>query len=67
MVLKILSWSKGYSGIRLKLASHLVNMFNKDILPLIPSLGSVRPPAALAPLPHVPFAITGVSNILPNE
>ena len=59
MVLKILSWSKGYSGIRLKLVSQLVNMLNKDILPLIPSLGSVGASGDLAPLAHLACAMIG--------
>ena len=64
MVLKILSWSKGYSGIRLKLVSQLVNMLNKDILPLIPSLGSVGASGDLAPLAHLACAMIGEGKVL---
>ena len=64
MVLKILSWSKGYSGIRLKLVGQLVNMLNKDILPLIPSLGSVGASGDLAPLAHLACAMIGEGKVL---
>ena len=41
MALKILTWSKGYSGVRPKLVTLLLKMINHDILPVIPRQGSV--------------------------
>ena len=66
MALKILTWSKGYSGVRLKLVSHLINMLNKDILPLIPSLGSVGASGDLAPLAHMACAMIGEGKVFKN-
>ena len=52
MVLKILTWAKGFSGVRPKLVQHMIGMFNNGILPVIPSLGSVGASGDLAPLSH---------------
>ena len=41
MVLKILTWAKGFSGVRPKLVQHMIGMFNNGILPVIPSLLSL--------------------------
>ena len=64
MALKILTWSKGYSGVRPKLVNQLINMLNKDIIPLIPSLGSVGASGDLAPLSHLACAMIGENDVL---
>jgi len=64
MVLKILTWSKGFSGVRLKLVNQLTGMLNKDIIPIIPSLGSVGASGDLAPLSHLACAMIGESNVI---
>jgi len=63
MALKILTWAKGYSGVRPKLVNQLISMVNKDIIPLIPSLGSVGASGDLAPLAHLACSMIGESNV----
>ena len=64
MALKILTWSKGYSGVRPKLVNQLIAMLNKDIIPLIPSLGSVGASGDLAPLSHLACAMIGEGDVM---
>ena len=64
MALKILTWSKGYSGVRPKLVNQLIAMLNKDIIPLIPSLGSVGASGDLAPLSHLACAMIGEGDVI---
>ena len=66
MALKILTWSKGYSGVRPKLVNQLIAMLNKDIIPLIPSLGSVGASGDLAPLSHLACAMIGEGDVVYN-
>ena len=66
MVLKILTWAKGFSGVRPKLVQHMIGMFNNGILPVIPSLGSVGASGDLAPLSHLACGMIGESNVSYN-
>jgi len=59
MVLKILTFVKGFSGVRLALVEKLIQMLNRDIVPLIPKKGSVGASGDLAPLSHLALAIIG--------
>ncbi len=59
LYLKLLSYSKGYSGIRYSLASHISDFINHDILPIIPEKGSVGASGDLAPLGHMALALIG--------
>ena len=57
LVLKLLTYSKGYSGIRPDLPKKIVQFLNKDILPVIPEKGSVGASGDLAPLGHMALAL----------
>ncbi|UCH11768.1 MAG: aromatic amino acid lyase, partial [Fidelibacterota bacterium] len=59
MLLKILSLSQGYSGVRLEVVEQLVALLNADALPAIPSQGSVGASGDLAPLAHMALALIG--------
>lgn len=59
MLLKILNWSKGVSGVRLKLVQQLQKLLNHDILPVIPRQGSVGASGDLAPLAHMALPLIG--------
>ena len=59
LVLKLLTYSKGYSGIRPDLPKKIVQFLNKDILPVIPEKGSVGASGDLAPLGHMALALIG--------
>ena len=62
MVLKIASLSRGASGIRRETLEALVALVNTDILPCIPSKGSVGASGDLAPLAHMSCALIGVGE-----
>ena len=62
MVLKISSLSKGASGIRRETLETLVELVNADVLPCIPSKGSVGASGDLAPLAHMSCVLIGVGE-----
>ena len=66
MVLKLLTFVKGFSGVRLALAEKMIQFLNKDIIPLIPEKGSVGASGDLAPLAHLALAIIGEGHVFYN-
>ena len=66
MVLKIASLSKGASGIRRATLEALIALVNADILPCIPSKGSVGASGDLAPLAHMSCVLIGVGEARHN-
>ncbi|WP_333592372.1 histidine ammonia-lyase [Brevundimonas sp.] len=62
LVLKIASLSKGASGIRRKTLEALIALVNADVLPCIPSKGSVGASGDLAPLAHMSGVLIGVGE-----
>ena len=59
MLLKLLNWSKGVSGVRIELVLLLQDLLNHDILPVIPRQGSVGASGDLAPLAHMALPLIG--------
>lgn len=59
MVLKLMTYAKGYSGVRLDLVEKIIQFLNKDIVPYIPEKGSVGASGDLAPLAHLGLALIG--------
>ncbi|MEE8336201.1 MAG: histidine ammonia-lyase [Candidatus Neomarinimicrobiota bacterium] len=59
MVLKILTFIKGYSGVRPELVQLMLDLLKHDILPLMPRKGSVGASGDLAPLAHLGLALIG--------
>lgn len=53
----------GYSAIRPELAKMMVTMLNKDIVPVIPQLGSVGASGDLTPLSYLAAAIMGQRTV----
>ena len=49
MFLKLLTFSKGYSGVSINLVKTMVQLLNLDIIPIIPKKGSVGASGDLAP------------------
>lgn len=49
----------GHSGVRPIVAEHLVTLLNRDVLPVIPSKGSVGASGDLAPLAHLALVLIG--------
>ena len=59
MLLLINSLSKGYSGIRLETLETLIEMYNKEVIPVIPEKGSLGASGDLIPLAHLALALIG--------
>ena len=66
MVMKAKALAQGYSGVRPVLVEALCALVNNDILPVIPSQGSVGASGDLAPLAHMSCALLGVGQTRVN-
>ncbi|MES2862044.1 MAG: histidine ammonia-lyase [Pseudomonadota bacterium] len=62
LVLKIASLSRGASGVRRETLEALIALVNADVLPCIPSKGSVGASGDLAPLAHMSCVLIGVGE-----
>ncbi len=62
MLLRANALAKGHSGIRLETIEHLIKMVNLNIIPFIPSQGSVGSSGDLAPLAHLTLAMIGLGE-----
>lgn len=63
MLLRVNALASGYSGIRLETLQLLIDMINRNIIPVIPSQGSVGASGDLAPLSHLVLAMIGKGNV----
>jgi len=63
MVLKLLTYAKGVSGIRREVADKIVQFLNHDIIPVIPRKGSVGASGDLAPMAHMALALVGEGEV----
>lgn len=63
MLLRANALASGYSGIRLETLQLLIDMMNKNIIPVIPSQGSVGASGDLAPLSHLVLAMIGKGKV----
>lgn len=59
LALKIASLARGHSGVRWELLKRLVDLYNAQVWPCIPSQGSVGASGDLAPLAHLTMAVMG--------
>nr|WP_258881411.1 histidine ammonia-lyase [Paenibacillus sp. sptzw28] len=59
MLLRINALSLGYSGIRLSVIETMIDMLNKDVVPVIPEKGSLGASGDLAPLAHLVLVLIG--------
>ncbi|MEO1336745.1 MAG: aromatic amino acid lyase, partial [Myxococcota bacterium] len=59
MLLRANVMATGRSGVRIETLQLLVDMLNRDILPVVPSKGSVGASGDLAPLAHIALAMIG--------
>lgn len=62
MLLRVNALASGHSGIRLETLNLLIAMINNNILPYIPSQGSVGSSGDLAPLSHLVLAMIGLGK-----
>jgi histidine ammonia-lyase len=63
LVLKAASLARGYSGVRPAVIEALLALYNADVLPSIPSKGSVGASGDLAPLAHMSLALMGEGDV----
>ncbi len=63
MLLRANALAGGYSGIKLNTLQLLIDLINKNILPVIPSQGSVGSSGDLAPLAHLVLAMIGKGKV----
>lgn len=59
LLLKILSLSKGHSGVRLELVERMVTYYNSGLVPVMYEYGSLGASGDLAPLAHLALTLIG--------
>ncbi len=59
MLLRANALAKGYSGVRLVVVETLIEMLNRDVVPVVPQQGSVGSSGDLAPLAHMVLVMIG--------
>jgi histidine ammonia-lyase len=64
LALRINTLIKGYSGVSCELVRHLVAFLNHDIIPIVPSQGSVGASGDLAPMAALGCALIGEGKVL---
>ncbi len=62
MLLRANALAKGHSGIRISTVEHLLAMLNADIIPVIPSQGSVGSSGDLVQLAHLVCGMMGLEH-----
>ncbi len=63
MLLRLVCFSQGYSGVRPELFDTLLSMLNKNLVPIVPSRGSLGSSGDLAPLAHMCLPIIGLGKV----
>jgi len=63
MVLRINALIKGYSGIRLETIEKMLELLNKDIIPIVFEKGSLGASGDLAPLSHMSLPLIGLGEV----
>ncbi|PKL90114.1 MAG: histidine ammonia-lyase [Ignavibacteriae bacterium HGW-Ignavibacteriae-2] len=63
MLLRVNALAAGHSGIRVETIQLLIDMINNNIIPVIPSQGSVGSSGDLAPLSHLVLAMIGKGKV----
>jgi len=64
MALRANTLAKGRSGIRVETVETLLAMLDRDVLPVVPSQGSVGASGDLAPLAHLALGLIGEGEVL---
>ncbi|MBS1067796.1 histidine ammonia-lyase [Gluconobacter cerinus] len=59
LLLKVNCLARGFSGVRLDVVQILLDMLNRDVIPVIPEKGSVGASGDLAPLAHMSAVAIG--------
>jgi len=67
IVLKVLSLTKGHSGVQLKTVEKLINLYNQEELPVLYEQGSLGASGDLAPLAHLALPLLGLGEVWKGE
>lgn len=59
MLIRANALAKGYSGVRLETLETLLEMINRNVVPIVPSQGSLGASGDLAPLAHMSLVLIG--------
>ncbi|MCB0711157.1 MAG: histidine ammonia-lyase [Ignavibacteriae bacterium] len=63
MALRINALAKGYSGIRISTVQRLIDMLNRNVIPVVPRQGSVGSSGDLVQLAHLVLAAIGEGEV----
>lgn len=63
MILRANTLARGFSGIRIEAVEKILEFLNNDLIPVIPSQGSVGASGDLAPLSHLALTLIGEGEI----
>ena len=63
LLLRARTLSQGYSGVRPEVVEKLLEMLDRDILPVVPSHGSVGASGDLAPFAHLALPVIGEGQV----
>lgn len=63
LLLRANALARGYSGVRPELVEHLLALLEADLLPVVPSRGSVGASGDLAPLAHLALPLIGRGSV----
>lgn len=66
ILLRINTFAKGFSGIRLSTVEKLIELLNKNIYPYVPEKGSVGASGDLVPLSHIALVLIGEGEVFLN-
>ena len=64
LFLKLLTYVKGYSGVRPEVVNKIKKLLENDLLPVIPEKGSAGASGDLAPLAHMTLAMIGEGEMI---
>jgi len=64
MAIRVNTFAKGHSGVRQEVVDLLVEMLNRDLIPYVPSRGSLGASGDLAPSAHLVLAMMGEGEVL---
>jgi len=67
MTVRINTLARGYSGVRVETVELLTEMLNRDLIPYVPSRGSLGASGDLAPSAHMVLAMMGEGELLGLE
>jgi len=67
MIIRLNTIARGYSGVRLEVAELVAALLNADLVPWVPSRGSLGASGDLAPSAHLVLAMMGEGELLTKD